>query len=348
MAGASPDTRAAKVSPETLLAGITIEAFNDTIREKAYRKFSRALSDAQAANLFGIERLDALLTAGSVPPQQIDIIHNGWPQTLDEAQGRSGEPNPRLLAERFSRGATVRIRDLQWFDAAVDAFRRDIQAVFLAPCQINMYLTPPRQAGFSPHFDSHDVFIVQCQGRKRWRIRPVYANMTPLPLSSTPFDASRYPPEDRFDEFMLDCGDTLYIPRGVMHEAACDDRESIHLTVSLTPLTANDVLAKVLARAARNDVAFRSLLFGNDDQSPDALRGLAAGVYAMIEPAFTESAIQDILAEHLDSLHATPLRTSKLASLVPHAEGSPPEQNVGERIVGPSQEGIAHAAQSTK
>ena len=52
-------------------------------------------------------------------------------------------------------------------------------------------------------------------------------------------------------------GDVLYIPRGVMHSAQCTDEESMHLTVSLSPMTMLDVLEKELRRLAAEDVALR-------------------------------------------------------------------------------------------
>lgn len=335
------DSVAAPLRAETLLANTSIAIFNSTIREKAHAKFSG--SENEIGRFFGLQQLDALLTEGLVPPQQIDVIFNGWPQTLDEIQGRTGKSNPRLIAERLSRGATIRIRDLQSFDSAIDAFRSDVQATFFAACQINMYLTPPRQTGFSPHFDSHDVFIMQCQGRKRWRIYPDYTNMMPLPLSSTPFDASRYQPSTSFEEFVLESGETLYIPRGFMHAAACEERESLHLTVSLTPITLHDVLAEALARAARDDTALRSGIFPD---SADTLLELAANTGRAVARHFNASVTQSIFTERLEALHTTPSWNSELASLM--LPTSVPKKNVGESVVHAAQEGIADAAETSE
>jgi len=42
-----------------------------------------------------------------------------------------------------------------------------------------------------------------------------------------------------------------------MHEAFCAERESMHLTISIAPLTFSDLLAKALKAAAESDVRFR-------------------------------------------------------------------------------------------
>src|SRR5271163_3647350 len=36
--------------------------------------------------------------------------------------------------------------------------------------QTNLYLTPPNGKGFTPHWDNHDVFILQVVGSKYWKI----------------------------------------------------------------------------------------------------------------------------------------------------------------------------------
>ena len=46
--------------------------------------------------------------------------------------------------------------------------------------QINAYITPPENQGFAAHYDTHDVFVLQVAGSKRWTIHaPVLEH--PLP-----------------------------------------------------------------------------------------------------------------------------------------------------------------------
>ena len=44
---------------------------------------------------------------------------------------------------------------------------------FSCGCQANVYFTPPRAQGFKTHHDTHDVFILQLLGSKRWRTYPI-------------------------------------------------------------------------------------------------------------------------------------------------------------------------------
>jgi bifunctional lysine-specific demethylase and histidyl-hydroxylase NO66 len=85
--------------------------------------------------------------------------------------------------------------------------------------------------GFAPHFDDVDVYILQVEGAKRWR---VYA---PLPGHALPRYSSRDFEDAEIGEPLLDTvlrpGDLLYLPRGTIHQAAAlEDDHSLHLTVS--------------------------------------------------------------------------------------------------------------------
>ena len=56
------------------------------------------------------------------------------------------------------------------------------------PRQVNAYVTPAQNTGFSDHYDVHDVFVLQVAGEKRWRIRePVH----PSPLRDQPWTDRR-------------------------------------------------------------------------------------------------------------------------------------------------------------
>jgi 50S ribosomal protein L16 3-hydroxylase len=69
------------------------------------------------------------------------------------------------------------------------------------------------QGGVGPHFDSYDVFLLQAQGRRRWRIgrQRDLGLRGGLPLKVL----ARFEPEH---EYMLDPGDMLYLPPRCAHD----------------------------------------------------------------------------------------------------------------------------------
>jgi lysine-specific demethylase/histidyl-hydroxylase NO66 len=49
----------------------------------------------------------------------------------------------------------------------------------------NMYLTPPGTQGFAPHYDDVEVFILQLEGKKRWRLYEPRTAQEKLPRFSS-------------------------------------------------------------------------------------------------------------------------------------------------------------------
>jgi ribosomal protein L16 Arg81 hydroxylase len=148
--------------------------------------------------------------------------------------------NDRLFT-LFAEGNTVVFQALHRTFPALSHFCLNIEKLFKFPVQTNIYLTPGGSQGFSPHFDNHDVFVLQTYGSKIWKIydSPVY-------LPTKPFDKKKWIPTQAKIEIELEEGDTLYIPRGFIHEALTTDQASMHITLGLLTYTWIDVFRLLL------------------------------------------------------------------------------------------------------
>ena len=80
-------------------------------------------------------------------------------------------------------------------------------------------------------------------------------------------------------DVVLEAGDTLYLPRGWMHEALTSDEDSLHLTVGVNVAPWADAVRAAVARA-EDDVAFRR---GVPDDGAGA-EGLFDRLAAELEP----------------------------------------------------------------
>jgi len=166
------------------------------------------------------------------------------------------------------------------------------------PVQINAYITPPQNQGFAAHYDTHDVFVLQVVGSKRWTIhRPVVDD----PLPSQTWDRRKAQVEARATEeplldMVLRPGDALYLPRGFLHAAVAQGEVSIHLTVGVHPLTAYDLARELIDAAGQDRELRRSLPMGID--VTDA-RSLATHVRAAAERL--SAAVSTAGPEHLES-----------------------------------------------
>jgi hypothetical protein len=140
--------------------------------------------------------------------------------------------------------------------------------------QINAYITPPENQGFAAHYDTHDVFVLQIAGSKRWTIhRPVIDD--PLPNQTweqrKPQVAARATEPPLIDTVLCP-GDALYLPRGFLHSAVAQGEVSIHLTVGVHPVTAYDLARELITAAAQDRELRRSLPMGVDVTDPAAMR----------------------------------------------------------------------------
>jgi len=150
----------------SLIGGMELQTFDRDVREKRVAKFAGAIGEKEREQLYNLSKLEALLKIEAIPMAYVDLFDGGHLRRLADVQNKSGKTSLAVITESLRKGATIRVRDADKFDAQLNQFVREIQRHFAAPSQINVYLTPPGEMGFAPHFDTTDVFIVQCLGRK--------------------------------------------------------------------------------------------------------------------------------------------------------------------------------------
>jgi ribosomal protein L16 Arg81 hydroxylase len=184
----------------------------------------------------------------------------------------SGTAVVERVADEFARGATLVIQALHLHWPAAATYCRALEASLGCAVQANAYLTPATSRGFAVHHDTHDVFVLQVSGSKSWR---VYEPVLELPLKHQRWSSDLGDPGPPSDEFTLEAGQTLYIPRGWPHEATTSDDESLHLTIGLHPTTRMDALRMALDSCA-DDPEFRRSLPPDGSLPSDLLERLAA------------------------------------------------------------------------
>jgi ribosomal protein L16 Arg81 hydroxylase len=260
--------------------------------------------------LYSLPRLEALLLREPLVVAHLDIFDGAGLRRLSDLERKSGRTAAEVVAEAFVQGSTIRLRDSQHFDERLSQFANEVAQQFVAHSDINIYLTPPQRAGFPPHFDITDVFIVQCLGSKQWRLYHDYSNMKALPLADTPWNPEHFRPSRDCETQTLCAGDVLYLPRGTMHEAYCGERESMHLTVSVAPLTYADLLAKALKRVADSDVDFRRRVrWSYGDPGGQCNDDLVQTAQQLIHRLLTDANLNELLAAERNTFCAEPVAT---------------------------------------
>jgi bifunctional lysine-specific demethylase and histidyl-hydroxylase NO66 len=207
------------------------------------------------AELLDLGDVDHLVTETLLRMPSFRLVRDGTPlnpssytQTI-RIGGRSVERTirPDRVLNAFEDGATLVLQALhrQW--PPVARFCRELELALTHPVQANAYVTPPTAQGFAVHHDTHDVFVLQTHGRKRWR---VYRPLVELAGPEQPWKASMGETGPPVLEAELQPGDALYLPRGFPHEAEAQDDVSIHVTVGVLAHTWLDLWRHVLRTAA--------------------------------------------------------------------------------------------------
>jgi len=174
----------------------------------------------------------------------------------------------RRVAAEFADGATIVLQGLHHTWPPLARFCRALETELGHPAQANAYYTPRRSQGFGVHHDTHDVFVLQCSGEKRWL---VYEPLLELPLKD-----QRYTPDlgetgPVTHDLTLRAGDMLYLPRGWLHEALTSDGDSLHVTVGVNVYTWLDAFRDAVESLA-DDVNFRRAPDGDADTLVEHLR----------------------------------------------------------------------------
>jgi hypothetical protein len=192
------------------------------------------------------------------------------------------------VTRRHGEGATLVLQSLHRLWPPVVRFCRELAADLGHPTQCNAYVTPAGNAqGFAYHHDTHDVFVLQVAGRKRWQVHTPVVTLPTNRQSRVGPDLVPDGQEPLIDTELL-AGDVLYLPRGYVHAAQTTDSESVHLTIGVLAITWYDVLRDVTTLAA-DDVSFRhalplqplEMLSDDPDQLAAVLQQAAAWLAAL-------------------------------------------------------------------
>jgi ribosomal protein L16 Arg81 hydroxylase len=232
------------------------------------------------------------------PPRAKTFVQ-GW---LADRQIQDACRYPTIdeVRRAYERGKTVIIMTMQQRWRPVAALCRNLESVFHCPVHANMYLTPEGAQGFDAHFDTHEVFVLQLEGSKQWRL---YGAPRELPLVDERFNI----PRDQLGpvrEVELRAGDLLYIPRGFVHEAFTAEHASLHLTVGVNVYRWADLLGEALAEMTRNDRRFRESVPSEVVSMPDKAGAMEDHFRALLAVLAEQARVQTAARRLGDEFHS--------------------------------------------
>jgi 50S ribosomal protein L16 3-hydroxylase len=102
--------------------------------------------------------------------------------------------------------------------------------------------------GVGPHTDSYDVFLLQVQGRRRWRVAPPEGAGEPELIAGLPLKILR-----RFrpvHDWVLEPGDMLYLPPGWGHDGVALGGDCMTCSIGFRAPGATELARELLLRLA--------------------------------------------------------------------------------------------------
>jgi ribosomal protein L16 Arg81 hydroxylase len=252
-------------------------------------------------DLLSPDKVDELIAERGVRAPFIRLAKEGDVLARDCYLGPAGfgaempdQVDSAKVLVQFASGATIVLQGLHRLWPPLIDFVRQAVDELGHPVQANAYITPPTNRGFDPHYDVHDVFVLQASGQKRWIVHePVHDH----PLPSQPWTQHRAAIAERVtDDSVIDTvlseGDALYLPRGWVHSAQALNTTSIHLTIGVSAVTGLDVARAVVDQLSTIDAFRKSLPLGSDPTDQDEIIAAVTKVMAeMVDTLRDEAAI---------------------------------------------------------
>lgn len=200
--------------------------------------------------------------------QTLKMVMNGRPvlvehycDPVETAHGTLNRANPAKVDVFAAMGASIVANDVQEISGEIAQLAEGLGRRLAGRAGANIYCSFQGVQAFGAHYDLHEVFALQCEGEKVWRL---YQSRADNPLDPPPFtDEARQQLDREKGPLMFEVrarpGDVIYIPRGWFHDALASSEASLHLTLSVTPHSARAVMP-LLEAAATQTSLFRAYL----------------------------------------------------------------------------------------
>ncbi len=296
--------------PLTLLGGLSPETFmaqhwqkKPLLIRQAVPGVQPPLSRAALFELAGSEEVESRLIVREVASAA------GKPGT--KASKAAAKPEWTMRQGPLNRRAIPKLDQPQWtllvqgLDLHVPAAHELLkQFRFVPDARLDdvMISYATEGGGVGPHFDSYDVFLLQVQGSRRWRIGPLKdaTLQEGMPLKIL----SHFEPEE---EWLLEPGDMLYLPPQWAHDGIAEGGECMTCSIGFRAPQAGGLAAEILNRVAENIGPEMAQLYQDPGQSaclrpamvPQSLLDFAvqAVTQALRDPAQMQSALGEVLTE---------------------------------------------------
>jgi ribosomal protein L16 Arg81 hydroxylase len=233
---------------EQLITPLNAIAFFDQYWEKRPLVIKRSCPEYYKG-IFSIKDVDALLQHHHLKYPNIKLgkkEQGGFSIDLLEGMNANGTesygvPNLHRLYRAYAQGDTIIFNRLFYYWQPLAVICQELEKFFSCSVGANVYLSPRNSQSFPPHYDLHDIFVLQVEGSKHWKL---------YDLTDKSYTAIHDPNLMEDQDVYLEAGDLLYIPQQYVHSVYTTDSYSMHISIGVDVSCSRDLLSSALSAIA--------------------------------------------------------------------------------------------------
>ncbi|MEZ4872241.1 MAG: cupin domain-containing protein [Bdellovibrionales bacterium] len=197
------------------------------------------LPDTDWSDIFSLNDFEHLLYNQRLGPEDVIFLEKGVRQPVQATresyfQKQEGKYlcNKKLVQVYLSKSVGLKLPFVDKHFVKLNEFKKALARKVKCPITINAYYSPKDSAPFLPvHRDPYDIFIIQVSGTKRFHCGKVCQK------------------EDiTTEQYILNAGDTFFLPDDVPHWAEALNSDSLHLTIGMHKITTDKYIEFLLSQ----------------------------------------------------------------------------------------------------
>ncbi|OBH54543.1 cupin domain-containing protein [Mycobacterium sp. E2479] len=233
-----------------LLQPVPVDSFLAEIWASRHHHIKRCQPGYFAGLLPGPSAVDGLLEQVQPEPSAVRLVKSGEDKDPGTYRRADGGLDPVRIRLCLADGYTMVLNGLERYSRTIASLSHSIEVELNFPTRVNAYVTPPESTGFVPHYDPHDVLVLQIQGSKTWHVSGAAA-VPPHEIQRRKGVGTAEPTAST--DVRMQPGDVLYLPRGQVHSAETHSEPSVHLTIGLHAPTVLTLLTHALYALSLRD-----------------------------------------------------------------------------------------------
>lgn len=216
-------------------------------------------------------------------------------------ESRIGIRHERVADLFYRSGATIILDNLARGVSAVRDLSANLTREFNCQVSESLSIVPPA-VHRAAAVETHDIFVCQLKGRKTWRI---YEGPVRLPLG--PQKVKNVSTDDLSPLLVVELreGDSLYIPRGFVHETDASAVISAHMTIAVFFTTYAKLIIDLVRVAGQNDFVFRKDFYADRLRSTASVNEVIDHLADHFSSNLTLSAMEEEFSKNKPTSHAT-------------------------------------------